>query len=123
MKLVFLYVMSVIYIAAGIYHFVAPGFYKKIMPPNIPYPMEMIYISGVFEIALGLLLLPASTRVYAAWGLIALLIAVFPANIQMAINFYQRKNPYLWIAYLRLPLQLLLIWWAYIYTKEIPDEV
>lgn len=115
--------MALIYVAAGIYHFVAPGFYKKIMPPYIPYHMELIYISGVFEIGLGLLLLPASTRIYAAWGLLALLVAIFPANIQMAINFYQRKHPYLWVAYLRLPLQVLLIWWAFIYTKEIPDEV
>src|SRR6201987_954184 len=114
MKMVFLYVMALAYIAAGIYHFVAP---------YLPYHMELIYASGVFEIALGLLLLPASTRVYAAWGVIALLIAIFPANIQMAVNFYQRKNLYLWVAILRLPLQFLLIWWAYIYTKQIPDEV
>ena len=115
--------MALAYLAAGIYHFVAPGFYKKIMPAYLPYHMELIYVSGVFEILLGLLLLPASTRVYAAWGVIALLIAIFPANIQMAVTFYQRKNPYLWIAILRLPLQFLLIWWAYIYTKQIPDEV
>jgi uncharacterized membrane protein len=123
MKIVFLYVMALAYIAAGVYHFVAPGFYKKIMPPYLPYHMELIYASGVFEIVLGLLLLPASTRVYAAWGVIVLLIAIFPANIQMAVNFYQRKNPYLWVAILRLPLQILLIWWAYIYTKQMPDEV
>ncbi len=123
MKTVFLYIMAVVYLAAGIYHFVSPGFYKKIMPPYLPYHMELIYITGVCEILIALFLLPASTRTYAAWGLIVFLIAIFPANIQMAINFWQRKNPYLWIALLRLPLQLILIWWAYIYTKEIPDEV
>src|SRR4051812_42968362 len=123
MKMVFLYVMALVYIAAGVYHFVAPGFYKKIMPTYLPYHMELIYISGVAEILCGLLLLPASTRVYGAWSVVVLLIAIFPANIQMLVNFYQRKNPYLWIAVLRLPLQILLIWWAYIYTKQIPDEV
>ncbi|HWY37141.1 MAG TPA: DoxX family protein [Bacteroidia bacterium] len=123
MKTVFLYVMAVAYLAAGIYHFINPGFYKKIMPAYLPYHSELVYISGACEIALALLLLPASTRAYAAWGIIALLIAVFPANIQMAVNFWQRKNPYLWVAILRLPLQLVFIWWAYIYTKEIPDEV
>ena len=115
--------MALVYLAAGIYHFVNPWFYKKIMPGYLPYHMQLIYISGVFEILFALLLLPASTRVFAAWGVMALLIAVFPANIQMAINFWQKKNPYLWIALLRLPLQLVLIWWAYIYTKEISDEV
>lgn len=123
MKLVFLYIMAVVYFAAGIYHFVQPGFYKKIMPPYLPYHMQLIYVSGVCEIVFGLLLLPASTRVFAAWAIIALLIAIFPANIQMAINFWQKKNPYLWIALLRLPLQVILIWWAYLYTKVIPNEV
>lgn len=123
MKTIFLYVMAVVYIAAGIYHFANPLFYKKIMPDYLPWHMQLIYISGACEIVLGLLLLPASTSTYAAWGIIALLIAVFPANIQMAINFYQKKHPYLWIALVRLPLQLVLIWWAYIYTKKIPDEV
>ncbi len=118
MKMVFLYLMAAAYLAAGIYHFVQPGFYKKLMPNYLPYHIQLIYISGVCEILLGLLLLPASTRIFAAWGVIALLIAIFPANIQMAINFWQRKNPHLWIALLRLPLQFLLIWWAYIYTKN-----
>ena len=123
MKTVFLYLMAVAYLAAGIYHFANPDFYKKIMPPYLPYHIQLIYVTGVCEILIGLFLLPASTRTYAAWFLIAFLILIFPANIQMAINFWQKKNPYLWIALLRLPLQLVLIWWAYIYTKAIPDEV
>jgi uncharacterized membrane protein len=119
MKIVFLYIMALVYLAAGIYHFVQPGFYKKIMPSYLPYHIQLIYISGVCEILVALFLLPASTRVFAAWSLIVLLLAIFPANIQMALNFWQKKNPYLWIALLRLPLQFVLIWWAYIYTKKI----
>ena len=108
-----LYLMAGLYMLAGINHFVTPDFYQKIMPPWLPWHFELIYISGAAEIALGLLLLFPQTRRAAAWGIIALLIAVFPANIQMMVNYYQEQNPNLWVAVLRLPLQLLLIWWAY----------
>lgn len=105
--------MAGLYMLAGINHFVNPDFYQKIMPPWLPWHFELIYISGAAEIILGLLLFFPQTRRAAAWGIIALLIAVFPANIQMMVNYYQAQNPYLWVAVLRLPLQLLLIWWAY----------
>jgi len=117
MKLIFLYVMALGYVIAGIIHFTHPAFYKKIMPLWLPYHFALIYISGVCEIVFGLLLLPEATRSIGAWLIIALLIAIFPANIQMAINYWNRNNPYLWIAIARLPLQILLIWWAWIYTK------
>jgi uncharacterized membrane protein len=68
------------------------------------------------EIVLAVFLIPAATRVYAAAGIILLLILIFPANIQMMINFYRRHNPYLWITILRLPLQPVLVWWAWLYT-------
>ena len=89
----------------------------KIMPPYVPYPLAMVYISGVFEVLLALLLLPLATRHVAAWLLILMLIAIFPANVQMAVNFWRRHNPYLWVAILRLPLQIPLIYWAWLYTK------
>ena len=75
--------MAVFYMAAGINHFVNPIFYKKIMPPWVPWHYPLIYISGGVEILLGLLLIPAPTRKLAAWGIIVLLLAVFPANVQM----------------------------------------
>jgi uncharacterized membrane protein len=109
--------MVLLYVGAGVNHFVHPGTYKKIMPPWIPAPALMVALSGVFEIVLALLLLPEKTRIYAAWGLMALLIAVFPANIQMAINYWQRNNAYLWVAIIRIPVQAVLIWWALQYTK------
>lgn len=116
-KKISLYSMAALYVVAGINHFANPGFYKKIMPPWLPWHYSIIYISGVAEIVLGLLLLPAQTRRLAAWGIIILLIAVFPANVQMMLNYQQEKNPYLWIAVARLPLQLLLIGWAFQFAK------
>ncbi len=118
MKLILLYVMAVLYVAAGIYHFINPRFYQKIMPTYLPWHIPLVYISGVCEIIFALLLIPESTRVIAAWLIIILLIAVFPANIQMAVSFWQKQRPTLWIALVRLPLQLVLIWWAWIYTKK-----
>ena len=111
-----LYLMSGLYVAAGIIHFVKPQVYLKIMPPYLPWPLLLIYISGFFEILLGLLLLLPATQIFAAWGIILLLIAVFPANIQMAVNYTQAQHPGLWLAWLRLPLQGLLIWWAWQFT-------
>lgn len=113
-----LYVMAAFYIAAGINHFVNPEFYRKIMPPWLPAHDLLIYASGIAEVGLGILVLPSSTRRAAAWGIILLLLAVFPANIQMMLNYRDQQHPYLWIAVLRLPLQLLLIAWAYQFTKE-----
>jgi uncharacterized membrane protein len=118
MKLVLLYVMTGLYVAAGIYHFVNPRFYQKIMPTYLPWHIPLVYISGVCEMVFALLLIPESTRPMAAWLIIILLIAVFPANIQMAVSFWQKQRPTLWIALARLPLQLVLIWWAWIYTKK-----
>ena len=117
MKFTGLYIMSLVYVAAGILHFIRPKVYLKIMPSYLPYPLQMVYISGFCEILFGLLLLFPATRTAGAWLIILLLIAVFPANIQMAVSFYQKNNPALWIAILRLPLQFVLIWWAWIYTK------
>ncbi len=119
MKAFFLYVMAGFYVLAGINHFVHPKFYYAIMPPWIGWHRQLIFASGVGEVVFGLLLIPAQSRRIAAWCIIALLIAVFPANIQMMINYVKQNHPGLWIAIVRLPLQLLLIWWAYVYTKRV----
>lgn len=111
--------MALFYFAAGLNHFIRPGFYIKIMPPWMPLHKELVLISGIAEVLFALLLLFPVTRRFGAWGIIALLVAVFPANIQMLINYYQQNNPMLWIAVLRLPLQLVLIWWAYGFTKPV----
>ena len=117
MKVNALYLMSFLYIAAGILHFLRPKVYLKIMPRFLPFPLQLVFISGVVEIVCGMLLLFPVTRAAGAWLTILLLVAVLPANIQMAINFYQKSNPYFWLTILRLPLQFMLIWWAWLYTK------
>lgn len=109
--------MAVLYIAAGINHFVHPEFYITIMPPWLPYHSALVFISGICEIVFGLMLLKPSSRKLAAWLIIFLLIAIFPANIQMMLNYLHENNPQLWIAIARLPLQVVLIWWAYGFTK------
>ena len=110
--------MSMFYIFAGINHFIHPFFYKKIMPPYIPWHMQLIYASGILETLFGILLIPLRTRRLAAWGIILLLIAVFPANINMMLSYLREENTNLWITILRLPLQIVLIWWAYTFTKK-----
>ncbi|MEO6000023.1 MAG: MauE/DoxX family redox-associated membrane protein [Chitinophagaceae bacterium] len=114
----FLYIMVALYVIAGINHFVNPVPYKEIIPLQLPSPLILVYVSGALEIILGISLIFTGTRRIAAWGIILLLIAVFPANIQMMINYHHQNNPNLWIAILRLPLQILLIYWAYLYTGE-----
>jgi uncharacterized membrane protein len=111
-----LYFMAALYFIAGINHFIHPKAYMSIMPPYIPFPKELVFITGAMEIGCALLLLPSFSRRIAAWGIILLLIAVFPANIQMSLNYYRENNPYFWLTLLRLPLQILLIWWAYKFT-------
>jgi len=115
----FLYLMALGYILAGILHFINPAFYLNIMPPYIPFHLKLVYLTGVCEIIVGVLLLPLKTRRVGAWLLIALLIAIYPANIQMAINYWQNGNPDLWIALVRLPIQFILIWLAWIYKEDI----
>lgn len=107
------------YIGAGVMHFVRPDFYVKIMPPYIPLHVELVYLSGVIEIALGALLLVPRYSRWAALGIIALLIAVFPANIHVYQNQHLvgGESP---LHLVRLFVQGLLILWAYWYTR--PEE-
>ena len=80
-KAVSKYVLAVFMIGAGMMHFAKPDFYVKIMPPYLPAHYELVILSGIFEVVLGALLLVPKLSSLAAWGMIALLIAVFPANI------------------------------------------
>jgi uncharacterized membrane protein len=108
--------MASLYILAGIYHFVNPKFYLKIIPPYIPWHKLMNYLSGGAEIILGLLLLLPSYSTYAAWGIIALLIAIFPANVYHLTSAKPGKGIPIWGLWLRIPFQGLFIWWAWCYT-------
>lgn len=116
-KTISLVLMALLYVAAGLVHFFKPGFYRPIMPAWIPWHDPIIYFTGALEIALGLLVLPESTRFWACILLIALLVAIFPANIQMTINYWNANKGGLWLTVARLPLQVLLIWWAWAMRK------
>ena len=111
------WLLAVLMVFAGMMHFVSPSFFLKIMPPYLPFHLELVYLSGVFEIGLGIcLLIPRFSR-FAAWGIIALLIAVFPANIYL----YQHQeivpaSPTVHL--LRLLIQGVLIWMAFWHTRK-----
>jgi uncharacterized membrane protein len=121
LKLVSIYVMGIFYIFAGSLHFYMPEFYMKIMPPYLPWHLELVYLSGVAEIILGIGLLLPKYRRKAAIGIILLLIAVFPANIYLAFNetaqeaLGTNQMGALWI---RFPIQALFIAIAYWQSKE-----
>jgi uncharacterized membrane protein len=110
------YLLAVFMIAAGTMHFVKPDFYARIVPAYLPWRLELAYISGVCEIALGVLLLVPRFSRLAAWGIIVLLIAVFPANIYVFRHQDLIPAPPL-LHLLRLPLQGLLLLWAWWHTR------
>ena len=106
-------IMSILYIGVGIKHFTNPMWFIKIVPPILPFKLSLVYISGFFEILLGTMLLFPVTRYIAAWGLILLLIAVFPANIYLAMTNGAALNTTPLIAWGRLPFQFVFIAIAY----------
>ena len=109
--------MALLYFLAGVNHFVHPEFYLKMLNGFLPYPDALNSISGAAEIILGLGLCFTSTRKFSAYGIIALLVAIFPANINMALHASEWSFSAIAL-YVRLPIQLLLIWWAYVCTKD-----
>ena len=114
LKLPLLYLMAALYVVAGVNHFLRPRMYERIIPPYLPAPETLNLAAGAAEVVLGIALLFPATRLGAAWGIIALLVAVFPANLYM----YQQGTFGLpsWMLLLRLPLQGVLIAWAWWYT-------
>ena len=115
-KTIFKYLLAIFMVTAGTMHFANPTFFLKIMPPYLPLHDELVSVSGIFEVLLGVLLLVSQTSRKAAWGIVALLIAVFPANLYL----YQHQDilpasPIIHL--LRLPLQGVFILWAYWHTR------
>ena len=116
-KTVLLLGLSAFFINVGVDHFLNPEFYLAIMPDYLPLHLEAVYISGFFEILGGVSVLVPRLRSAAGWGLVVLLIAVFPANIHMAINtdLFPDISPTL--LYIRLVFQFIFIYWAYAVTR------
>lgn len=120
MKTALMWLLALFMVFAGTMHFVRADGYVAIMPSYLPWHFELVYISGFFEILGGIGLLIPQTRRWAAWGLIALFIAVFPANVNMAVN----QLPFMGKVYptgnwVRLPFQLAFIAWAYWFARNV----
>jgi len=122
-KQVLLWVMGIAYVLAGVLHFVTPDSYLPMMPAWIPAHLTMVYLSGAAEVLLGAAVLEPKLRRPAAYGIILLLLAIFPANVHIAVHNVpvfgaaEGAGPANWI---RLPIQALLIAWAWWYT--LPDD-
>ena len=117
MKTALRYVLSAIMLYTGVMHFVKPETFVRIVPDWLPAPHALVYVSGFFEVAGAVGLQVPRLRIPAAWGLVALYAAVFPANVNMAVHKIYTDNP--WILWGRLPFQAVLIAWAWWYTR--PD--
>ena len=110
--------LAAFFINVGIDHFVNPDFYLSIMPPAFPLHLEAVYISGFFEILGGIGVLIPKFRRFSGWGLVALLIAVYPANIYMAISPDTFPDIPVSALYFRLVLQFIFFYWAYSVTRS-----
>lgn len=119
-----LWLLAVFFVVAGLNHFVNPDFYAPMMPPFLPAHRALIFVSGVFEIAGGLALLVERWRRWVGLGLVILLIAVFPANIYMAIEGVQvtQEPAPEWALWLRLPVQFVFVAWVIVCTDLIRSE-
>ena len=107
-----LYLLALLFVGAGLLHFLRPDTYLRIMPPYLPAHRALVALSGAAELAGGLGLLWPATRRVAGWGLLALLAAVFPANVYM-LQLHQQLHLPAWALWARLPLQPLLMWWVW----------
>jgi uncharacterized membrane protein len=108
-----LWIIAAFFVVAGANHFAHPAPYRSMMPSYLPWPDGLIWISGIAEMLGGLGLLLPQTRRLAAWGLIALLVAVFHANVNVALHGWPGVDLAPWILWLRLPFQPLFAWWIY----------
>ena len=110
--------IAIFFTVAGANHFISPDFYRPLMPDYLPWHTELIYLSGAAEVAGGLAVLVTKWRWWAGWWLIAVLVAIFPANLHMLVHDVPLGGRHLpsWILWGRLPLQLAMIVWVYAST-------
>lgn len=117
-KNLWLLIMAIVYVGAGINHFLNPEFYLKIMPWYLPYHLELIYISGICEVLLGFGLLPLKTRKISSLLIMAMLLLFLVLHVQMLIDTYPAGGLLFWVAVFRLPLQFVLIRWSWLVYKK-----
>ena len=117
-KKLVLFGLAAFFINVGVDHFINPEFYLSIMPPAFPLHLEAVYISGFFEVLGGVGVLIPRLRKIAGWGLVALLVAVYPANIYMAITPEAFPEASVALLYVRLVFQFLFFYWAFSVTKS-----
>ena len=110
------YVLALIFLVGGFFHLQKPKLYKKITPPYIPYKNSMVLLSGIAEMVFGLMLIGKDTQHFGAWGIIILLVMFFPVHIYMLQNKQASLKLPKWLLILRISLQFLLIYWAWMYA-------
>ena len=122
LKFITIVLMSLLYINTRIRHFTNADWFVQIMPPYLPFHYELVYLSGFFEVLFGLMLIYYKTRYLAAYGLIFLLIAVYPANIYLAFNEVPQQAigiSSFMASWVRLPIQFIFLALAYWHSKDI----
>lgn len=116
----FRWALGLFFVTAGINHFIAPDTYLELMPSYLQWHRPLIFVSGLFEVLLGIGVLLPRLKLWAGWGLMFLLIAVFPANVHAALHGFRQMSA--WILWVRLPLQFVLLGWVYWCCLRRPDQ-
>ena len=117
-KFITVLIMSCFYMNVGVKHFIEPEWFLQIMPPNFPHHYEAVYWSGFFELLFGFLLINPMTRQFAGWGIIFVMITVFPANLYLAVTDGAAMNISKELAWGRLPFQYVFIGLAFWHAKD-----
>ena len=117
-KFITVLIMSCFYMNVGVKHFIEPEWFLQIMPPNFPHHIEAVYWSGFFELLFGFLLINPKTRQLAGWGIIFVMITVFPANLYLAVTDGAAMNISKELAWGRLPFQYMFIGLAFWHAKD-----
>ena len=117
-KFITIIIMSCFYMNVGLKHFIEPEWFLQIMPPNFPHHYEAVYWSGFFELLFGFLLINPMTRQLAGWGIIFVMITVFPANLYLAVTDGAAMNISKELAWGRLPFQYMFIGLAFWHAKD-----
>ena len=118
LKFITILITSCFYMNVGVKHFVEPEWFLQIMPPNFPHHYQAVYWSGFFELLFGFLLINPKTRFIAGWGIIFVMITVFPANLYLAVNDGAVMGISKELAWGRLPFQYVFIGLAYWHAQD-----